>query len=69
MKEFIKHRLEKNPLFAWRVIEGVVLLVPIKQSGPEIRRLYRLKDPVSTRIWELLDGKRTVQEILQVVCQ
>ncbi|MCH8016008.1 MAG: PqqD family protein [Acidobacteria bacterium] len=69
MKDFINQRLEKNPLFAWRVIEGVVLLVPIKQSGPEIRRLYRLKDPVSTRIWELLDGRRTVQEIHRVLCQ
>jgi len=51
------------------VIDGVAVLVSIKQSGPEIRRLHRLKDPVSTRIWELLDGKRTVEEILQVVCQ
>jgi len=69
LKGFINHRLEKNPLFAWRVIDGVVLLVPIKQSGPEIRRLYRLKDPVSTTIWELLDGRRTVQEIHRALCQ
>ena len=68
MRDFINRRLEKNPLFAWRLIEGVVLLVPVKQSGPEIRRLYRLKDPVSTRIWELVDGRRTVQEIHRVVC-
>ena len=65
----IHQRLEKNPLLAWRVIDGMVLLVPVKQSGPEIRMLYRLKDPVSTRIWELLDGRRTVQEIHQVLCQ
>jgi len=69
LKDFINRRFERNPLLAWRLIEGVVLLVPIKQSGPEIRRLYRLKDPVSVRIWELFDGERTVQEILQVVCQ
>jgi len=69
LKDFINQCFEKNPLFAWRVIDEVAVLVPVKQSGPEIRRLYRLKDPVSTRIWELLDGKRTVQEILQVVCQ
>ena len=69
MKDFIKQSFEKNPLFAWRVIEGVVLLVPVKQPGPEIKRLYRLKDPVSLRIWELVDGQRTVQEIHQVLCQ
>ena len=68
MKDILNRRFEKNPLFAWRVIDGVAVLVPIKQSGQEIRRLYRLKDPVSTRIWELLDGRRTVEEILQVVC-
>ena len=69
MKDFINQRFKKNPLFAWRLIEGVALLVPIKQPGPEISRLYRLQDPVSTTIWELVDGERTVQEILQVVCQ
>ncbi|MCZ6878826.1 MAG: PqqD family peptide modification chaperone [Acidobacteria bacterium] len=69
MRDFINERLEKNPLFAWRVIEEMVLLVPIKQSGPEIRRLYRLKDSVSSRIWELVDGQRTDQEIHQVLCQ
>ncbi len=69
MKDFINQRFEKNPLLAWRVIDGVAVLVPVKQSGPEIRRLYRLKDPVSLKIWELLDGRRTVQEIHQVLCQ
>ena len=69
MKDFINQRLEKNPLFAWRVIEGVVLLVPIKQSGPEISRLYRLVDPVSIRIWELVDDRRTDQEIHRVLCE
>ena len=61
--------LEKNPLFAWRVIDGIVLLVPIKQPGPEISKLYRLKDPVSSRIWELVDGRRTVDKIHRVLCQ
>ncbi len=61
--------LEKNPLFAWRVIDGMVLLVPIKQPGPEIRRLYRLQDPVSSRIWELVDGRTTVQKIHRVLCE
>ncbi len=65
----INRRLEKNPLFAWRGIDGMVLLVPVKQSGPEIRRLYRLKDPVSSRIWELVDGRRTFQEIYRVLCE
>jgi len=69
LKDLIHQHLEKNPLLAWRVIDGVAVLVPVKQSGPEIRRLYRLKDPVSLRIWELLDGRRTVQEIHQVLCQ
>ncbi len=69
MKDFISRSFEKNPLVAWRAIDGVVVLVPIKQPGPEITRLYRLRDPVSTRIWELVDGERTVQELLQTICQ
>ena len=51
LKDFITRRFEKHPLLAWRLIDGVVLLVPIKQPGPEISRLYRLQDPVSATIW------------------
>jgi hypothetical protein len=69
LKDFLSRRFEKHPLLAWRTIDGVVLLVPIKQPGPEISKLYRLKNPVSTTIWELVDRDKTVQEILQVVCQ
>lgn len=62
-------RLEKNPLVASRVINGEVLLVPVRQSGPEIRKAYRLRDPVSVRIWELLDGQRTIPQIHGRLCQ
>ncbi len=62
-------RLEKNPLVASRVINGEVVLVPVRQSGPEIRKAYRLRDPVSVRIWELLDGRRTVPQIQSRLCQ
>ena len=51
LKDLNNQRFEKNPLIAWRLIDGVVLLVPIKQPGPEISRLYRLQDPVSATIW------------------
>lgn len=62
-------RLEKNPLVASRVIDGAVLLVPIRQPGPEIKKVYRLKDPVASRIWQLINGRSTIRQIQKRICE
>lgn len=45
----------------WRVIDAETLVVDVK-SG----LLYPLNS-VGTRIWELCDGRRTVEEIVQII--
>ena len=54
---------------ASRMIDGQVLLVPIRQRGPEIKKVYRLQDPVAARIWPLIDSRRTIRQIQRRVCQ
>ena len=59
-------RFEKNPEMPFRVIEDEVVLVPIKRNLVELEDgIYLLRDKVAFRIWELVDGKRTVGEIEQ----
>lgn len=45
-----------------RQIAGEFILVPIRQSAGEVESIYTLND-VGTRIWELLDGQRSLFQI------
>ena len=44
-----------------RQIAGEYILVPIRQSAGEVESIYTLNE-VGTRIWELLDGQRSLLE-------
>jgi len=55
-------RFTRNNDIAWRIIDGEALVVSPKDS-----LVYPLND-VGTRVWELLDGKKTVSEISSVIC-
>lgn len=48
---------------AWQVLEGEAVLVDL--DGKTIRGLNR----TGSRVWELIDGRRTVREIAAVVAQ
>ena len=45
-----------------RQIAGEFILVPIRQSAGEVESIYTLNE-VGTRIWELLDGQRSLLQI------
>ena len=48
----------------FRVIEDEVVLVPVKRNLAEMEDgIYLLRDKVAFRIWELIDGKKTLGEI------
>lgn len=58
----LENKFIRNNDIAWRVIDGEALVVSPKDS-----LIYPLND-VGTRIWELLDGKRTVSDIASIIC-
>ena len=62
-------RPEKSPWVASRVIDETVLLVPVRQRGPNIQKLYRLNGPVASKTWGLINGRRTAREIHRCLCQ
>lgn len=54
--------LRKNSGMVTRVIEDETILLPIYKTSDEINCIYTL-NKVASRVWELLDGKRTLTEL------
>lgn len=60
MKESLT--LRKNKDIVTRVIDDETILLPIYKSSDEINCIYTLNKSGS-RLWELIDGKKTLFEI------
>ncbi|KPK42168.1 MAG: hypothetical protein AMJ78_03450 [Omnitrophica WOR_2 bacterium SM23_29] len=58
----LENRFVRNSDIAWRIIDGEALVVSPKDS-----LIYPLNG-IATRIWELLDGKRSVSDISSIIC-
>jgi coenzyme PQQ biosynthesis protein PqqD len=56
----------KDPSMVYRKIADECLLVPIRQNVADMESIYVLNE-VGGRIWELLDGQRTVAGIRDVL--
>ncbi len=54
--------LSKNSNMVTRVIQDETILLPIYKTSKEINCIYTL-NKVGSRLWGLIDGKRTVGEI------
>jgi hypothetical protein len=58
----LEHRWVRNPEFVSRRIGSEVLLIPIRQNTGDLESIYTL-NVVGARVWELLDGTRTLAEV------
>ena len=61
-ENFLRKCFKRDASIVSRKIAGEFILVPIRSKTADIDGLYTLNE-VAARIWELADGKRTVQEI------
>ncbi|PYN75774.1 MAG: hypothetical protein DMD96_27110 [Candidatus Rokuibacteriota bacterium] len=50
--------LSKSPATAWRVIEGEAVILSLDT------KVFRGLNAVGSRVWELIDGRRSVDEIV-----
>ena len=57
--------LRKNPNMVARVIAGETILLPIYKTSKEINCIYTL-NKISSRVWEWIDGKKTLARIKQI---
>ena len=51
----------RNPATAWRVIEGEAVILSMDT------KVFRGLNAVGSRVWELIDGRRTVDEITALI--
>jgi len=58
--------LKKNPDIVSRTIEDETILMPIYKTSDEINCIYTLNN-VAARIWELIDGKKSLARIKQTL--
>ena len=58
--------LTKNPDIVTRVIDDETILLPIYKTSEEMSCIYTL-NKVASRVWELINGKRTFEEIKKTV--
>ena len=53
--------LAKAPTTAWRIIEGEAVILSMET------KVLRGLNPVGSRVWELIDGGRSMEEIVGVI--
>jgi len=58
----------RDPDFVSRRIADEVIVLPIRKNLGDLESIYTLNE-VGARIWELLDGRRTLREIRDVIVQ
>lgn len=51
----------RSPATAWRLIEGEAVILSMDT------KVFRGLNAVSSRVWELIDGRRSVDEIAQLI--
>lgn len=66
MSDVLDKRFSKDPDLVYRRIGDECLLVPIRSQTADLNYIFVL-NPVGGRIWELLDGQRSMREIRDII--
>ena len=56
----------KNGNMVGRKIADEFILVPIRQKAGDLQHIYTL-NTVGTRIWELVDGQKTLEDVITAI--
>lgn len=57
----------KETDFVTRDVAGETIIVPIKNNVGDLDSIYTLNE-MGTLIWQLIDGKRNVSQIVEQIC-
>lgn len=66
--DFFNKVYKKNDSIVSRKIANEFILVPIRHKVGDLENIYTLNE-VAARIWELIDGKRTIREIKKKIVE
>ncbi|MGQ0809742.1 MAG: PqqD family protein [Nitrospiraceae bacterium] len=64
----MEHVYVKNSDFVQRDVAGECILVPIRRQLTDVNSIYVLNE-TGAALWHRIDGKRSVQDIVEEVCQ
>ena len=64
--DFLEQCYRKDDSVVSRKIADEVILVPIRKNVGDLESIYTF-DEVGARIWELIDGKRRLEEIKDIL--
>lgn len=56
----------RDPDFVFRRIADEVILLPVRKNLGDLESIFTLNE-VAARIWELLDGRRTLEEVRDLI--
>lgn len=66
--DFAEKIYKKDDSIVFRKIADEFILVPIRQNVGDLESIYTLNE-TAARIWELIDGRRQVNEIKEILLQ
>jgi hypothetical protein len=55
---------KKSDTIIFRYVAGEAVLVPISAKSADLNSIFALNE-TAARIWELIDGQRTLQKVVQ----
>ena len=60
-------RYVKETNFVTREIAGETIIVPVRGNVGDLDSIYTLNE-LGTIIWQFIDGKKSVNQIIEVIC-
>jgi hypothetical protein len=64
----LKKRFVKQGNWVTREIAGETIIVPVRSHVGDLDAIYTLNE-LATQIWQLLDGRTNVDQIVEAVCR
>lgn len=64
--EFLDSSFKKSQDIVYRKIAGESILIPIRKNVADMENIYTLNE-VASRIWELIDGRKTAGDIKKII--
>jgi len=65
-RKFLEKCFASSPTMVFRKIGDECFVVPLRKNMADLQSLYVLNETAG-RIWELLDGKRKLKEVREII--
>jgi hypothetical protein len=67
-ESFLDQCVTRDSSIVAREIAGELILVPVRRTASEVQSIYTTNE-AGRYIWELIDGERTVRDILDAILE